>query len=118
MVVALLVVAVVVKSPVCAGAAINMLTEVLEISVRAAVVIDVFTCVMNVIGVDTLADVKIVAVAAVVVALEFAVLVPFSVDLLSGAVADVLDDVNVSALAIVMTALAFAMAVPFEASSH
>ena len=80
---------VVTKSAVCAKAVSNILPEVLEINARAAVVTDVFTCIMVVVGDDILDGVGIVVVGA----LEFAAPALYSVYLLSGVVAYVLIDV-------------------------
>jgi len=108
--------------------------EVLEINARAAVVIDVLTFIMVVVGDGILDDVEMTVVTVVVSALEFAGSVLYSVDLLSGVVADVLidvltrvtigvvtdigidvlADVNVNAFIAAMTALEFTVPGPLE----
>ena len=134
MVLVVVVLKLVVKSPVCTGAVIIMLPGVLENNARAAVVIDVLTFIMVVVGDGILDDVDITVVTVVVSALEFAGSVLYSVDLLSGVVADVLidvltrvtigvvtdigidvlADVNVNAFIAAMTALEFTVPGPLE----
>ena len=117
---------VVTKSAVCAKAVSNILPEVLEINARAAVVTDVFTCIMVVVGDDILDGVGIVVVGA----LEFAAPALYSVYLLSGVVAyvlidvltmvtigigvDALPDVDVNAFTAAMTASEFTVPGPLE----
>ena len=111
---------VVTKSAVCAKAVSNILPEVLEINARAAVVTDVFTCIMVVVG-DGIVD-------GAVSVLEFAAPALYSLYLLSGVVAnvlidvftmvtigigiDVLADVNVNGFTAAMTASEFTVPGP------
>ena len=117
----MLVVAVVVKAMVWAEAVVNMLAEALAIGV----VIEELTGLMVGVGTGMLADVEIIAMAAAVIALEFAVtafdvLIDALADVLSGKIigvvtgvgVDVFTNVEVNGLVAAMTILGFAMPAP------
>ena len=93
------VVVVVVKVLVWAGEVINMVLEVLAIDVRGMIVV-----------IAMLDDVEII-VAAVVIALEFAVPVSYSVDVLSDVVVDALIDALAGVLAGVIIDVVFGIGV-------
>ena len=114
-------VVVVVKELVWAEAVVNMLAEALTIGV----VIEESTGPMVGVGADMLADVEIIVMTAVVIALEFAVpefdvLIDALAGVLSGKIigvvtgvgVDVLANVKVNVLVAVMTVLGFAMPAP------
>ena len=113
--------AVVVKAPVWAEVVVTMLAEVLTIGV----VIEESTGPMVGVGADMLADVEIIVMTAVVIALEFAVpefdvLIDALAGVLSGKIigvvtgvgVDVFTNVEVNGLVAAMTILGFAMPAP------
>ena len=108
-----------------AAAASRVLVEGLVIDVRDDIVIDVLTDVMVDVDVDMSGDVgMIIVVATVVIALEFAVPVPYAVGVVAVVIScgvfdifgvDILADVSVFFLAAVTTALTFVTAPSEEA---